>query len=492
MAHHIPLGHSTQRTHVLGVRAALVVAFTALVLLLEGCASSRATPRERIPLEVPLAWSNPSVGLSDAPVNLPQWWLQFGDAQLTTLVTQALDANTDILLARAAAGQALAARDAAAAARSPTLGFSTSAQRSFNGDGGSTDLLQAGLTGNLDTDIFGAKDSALDASTSALQAARVRLGQAQSQVAGNVALTYIKLRSAQVQLAIASDNLASQLETLQITRWRNQAGLIGNVEVEQALVAAGQTRTQMAPLRTVRDTAINSLAVQVGKVPMALTSPLLTNARLPQGPQAIATGTPRAALDVRADVRAAKFDVDRALALVEQARAARMPKLALSANLGVGAATLQALSNSAAFAGALAIGLSGPLWDAGAGEANVRLQEAALAQAQANYRAVELLALQQAEDAFASLRADQEQLALLQDLAVAAGNAATLARQQFETGLVDFQIVLQTQRSLLSLQTSLAQSYADVSTDQVHIYSALGGGWNPNTPLSDATPSPSP
>jgi outer membrane protein TolC len=104
MAHQTQLGHPSQRTQVLGLRAALVVASTALSLLMGGCATSKATPRERIPLDVPLAWSNPSVGLSDAPVNLPQWWLQFGDAQLTALVKQALDANTDILLARAAAG----------------------------------------------------------------------------------------------------------------------------------------------------------------------------------------------------------------------------------------------------------------------------------------------------------------------------------------------------------------------------------------------------
>jgi NodT family efflux transporter outer membrane factor (OMF) lipoprotein len=463
-----------------------------LGLALAGCASSPTSPRERVPLDVPLTWSTPSIGLNDAPINLPQWWLQFADPQLTDLITQALDANTDILLARAAAQQALVARDAAAAATSPTLSFSTSAQRSYTGDGGKTDLLQAGLIGNLDTDIFGAQGSALDASTSALQATRMRLGQAQSQVAANVVLSYITLRSAQVRLSISSDNLASQLETLQITRWRNQAGLIGNVEVEQALVATGQTRAQLAPLRNVRDTAMHSLAAQLGKPPMALVTELLPVSRLPQAPPNMPTGTPRSALDMRADVRAAKFEVDRSLALVEQARAARLPKLALGANLGVGAATLQALSTSAAAVGALALSLTGPILDGGAGEANVRLQQATLVQAQTNYRAAELLALQQSEDAMGTLRSDQEQLALLQQLALAAGNAATLARQQFEAGLVDFQVVLETQRSLLSIQTSLAQSYADVSTDQVHIYSALGGGWNPNAPAVGATPTPSP
>jgi outer membrane protein TolC len=64
-----------------------------------------------------------------------------------------------------------------------------------------------------------------------------------------------------------------------------------------------------------------------------------------------------------------------------------------------------------------------------------------------------------------------------------------LARQRFAGGLVDFQIVLETQRSLLTIQTSLALAWAGVSSDQVRLYSALGGGWNPNA-ASTARPTP--
>ena len=173
----------------------------------------------------------------------------------------------------------------------------------------------------------------------------------------------------------------------------------------------------------------------------------------------------------------------------DQARAARLPSLSLTANLGVGAATLEALSSSAAAVAALALSLTAPLFDGGAGAARVALQEAALTQARASYRAAELAALQQVEDAMSALRADRERLGLLQELALSASSAATMARQRFGGGLVDFQIVLETQRSLLSIQTSLAQAWADVSADQVRLYSALGGGWNPNA-ATTARPTP--
>jgi NodT family efflux transporter outer membrane factor (OMF) lipoprotein len=462
----------------------------ALLLALAGCATPTAAPRERVPLDIPGSWSRPVIGLSDAATPLSEWWLRFADAPLTSLVNQALAHNTDIALARAALRQAQASSELAASALAPTLGVSASAQRSFGDNASRTDHLQAGLNAALDPDLFGAQGKALDASRAAVQVAQARLGAAQSAVVQAVAIDYISLRSAQVRLLIAQDNLASQLETLQITRWRNQAGLIGAVDVEQAVVAAGQTRALLPALLLTQDNALHSLAVRVGQAPASLNALLRAAATVPQAAQGLAPGTPAEALELHPQVRAAKFDVEQALARAEQARAARLPTLALSANLGLGAATLEALSSSAAAVAALALSVAAPLLDGGAGAARVGIQEAALLQAQASYRAAGLGALQDVEDAMSALRADQEHLGLLQQLAVSAASAAAMARQRFGGGLVDFQTVLETQRSLLGIQNSLALSWADVSTDQIRLYGALGGGWNPNATPGTAEPAP--
>jgi outer membrane protein TolC len=63
----------------------------------------------------------------------------------------------------------------------------------------------------------------------------------------------------------------------------------------------------------------------------------------------------------------------------------------------------------------------------------------------------------------------------LQGAATAASNAALLAQQRFTSGLIDFQTVLQTQRSLLTAQDSVASTSADLSADHVRLYKALGG-----------------
>jgi outer membrane protein TolC len=125
-------------------------------------------------------------------------------------------------------------------------------------------------------------------------------------------------------------------------------------------------------------------------------------------------------------------------------------------------------------------GVSMPIFDGGAGRAEVRSQQAALDQAVAVYQAAVLTALQEVEDALVALRGDRERLLSLQSAAEAAANAALLAGQRYNSGLVDFQVVLQTQRTLLTTQASLASGRADVSSDHVRLYKALGGGWFPD------------
>ena len=107
----------------------------------------------------------------------------------------------------------------------------------------------------------------------------------------------------------------------------------------------------------------------------------------------------------------------------------------------------------------------------------MRAQEAALEQARIGYQSVVLTALKDVEDALVALKGDRARLGYLQGAAAAAGNAALLAQQRYASGLIDFQTVLQTQRTLMTAQDSVASAQADISTDHVRLYKALGGGW---------------
>jgi outer membrane protein TolC len=63
--------------------------------------------------------------------------------------------------------------------------------------------------------------------------------------------------------------------------------------------------------------------------------------------------------------------------------------------------------------------------------------------------------------------------------AESANNAAKMARQRYTAGLIDFQAVLDTERSVRSIEDSLAVSRADSVLALIRLYKALGGGWSP-------------
>ena len=118
-----------------------------------------------------------------------------------------------------------------------------------------------------------------------------------------------------------------------------------------------------------------------------------------------------------------------------------------------------------------------PLFDGGAAQARVQAQRAALLQSQSDYQASVLQALLEVEDALVALRGDRLRLASLRLASASALTASDLAAQRFQSGLVDFQTVLDTQRSRLATQDSVAGAYAALSADHVRLYKALGGGW---------------
>jgi outer membrane protein TolC len=119
-------------------------------------------------------------------------------------------------------------------------------------------------------------------------------------------------------------------------------------------------------------------------------------------------------------------------------------------------------------------------FEGGALLAQVRGQQAALEQAHSAYQAAVLQALRDVEDALVALQGDRDRLAHLQIAADSAANASLLARQRYSTGLVDFQTVLDTLRTQLTTQESVANATTDLGSDYVRLYKALGGGWTPD------------
>jgi len=475
-------GHSiASRQAFRGLWGRLVGAGIAAVLagVLAGCATTAPQVLASGGVAVPSSWAEATQASSAAPQPDSAWWRHFGDATATSLVEAALAANTDIAIARANLQRARALRDVAAAGLQPGVTASVSAQRTRGGASttGNGTVFDAGLDASWEPDLFGATGHAVAAAGADAQAAGLTLAATRVSIAAEVMADLVQLRGTQQRLALARDNLAAQEETLQITRWRRQAGLASSLEEEQAKGAVEQTRAQLPSLEATATQARHALAVLTGQAPAALDVSLATPAALPQ-PPAWSTGLPATVLQRRPDVQSAQAQLLAAAERVAQADAARRPVVALRASFDWTALTFGALGSGGAVSTLLA-SVSQPLFDGGQRRAQFDAQQAAFDAARETYRARVLGALQDVEDGLAALDGARRRLVALRDAEDAAANAALLASQRYASGIVDFQIVLDTQRNRLQVQDARASAETDWVTGHVRLVKALGGGWSP-------------
>lgn len=416
--------------------------------------------------------------LPEAGDKLARWWEQLSDPQLNGLIEDALAANPDLRSAGAALRAARANRNVASANRFPTVSTSAGVTRSA-ALGAEKTLYSAGFDASWEPDIFGGTRRALEAAEADLEASLADMRATRVSLVAEVALNYVELRAYQARLAIARDNLGSQSETLQITDWRAQAGLVGSLEVEQARSNRDTTRSAIPTLDSGRAAAEHRLALLTGRAPGSLHEQLnrAGTGALPTLPTGIALRIPAETLRQRPDVQAAERRLAAETARVGQAEAARYPSFSLSGSIGLQALGLSTFTGGGQIARSLAGAVSGPVFNAGRLRAQVEVQDALREQKLAAYDKAVLTALEEVQNALVALSGGSERQQALTSAAGAARTAALLARHRYNAGLIDFQTVLTTERTLLSIEDSLASAEAERVTALIQLYKALGGGW---------------
>ncbi len=460
-----------------GMRAGALL----LALSLQACSTPPTEQGVPAPPSVPARWQALEApgGGGATPDGLHRWWRFFGDTALGDWTERAQQGSPRTAAATAAWHQALAQRDAAAAALAPTLAANASAGYNTTGQGSSRRSdgpVQLGLEARWMPDLDGGAAHALAAADALAQARRASLGDVQVQLAGEAALAYIDLRALQARRRLVRDTLASQRQTLQITAWREQAGLASGLQREQARAAVAQTEALLPALQTAVVQSRHTLAQLAGQPYETVAD---DDAPVPVAADGLALDIPAGTMRQRADVRAAELEVAAALSRVGQAQSQRRASFSLGGSIGLRALTLGALGDGASLVGGLLAGVSLPLFDGGALRAQVRGQQAALDAARARHRATVLAALKTVEDALVTRAGDRARARALATAAAAATQADALARHRYASGLVDFQTVLETQRAAFSAQDAVDGARADLARSHVRLYLALGGGWEP-------------
>jgi NodT family efflux transporter outer membrane factor (OMF) lipoprotein len=426
---------------------------------------------------------------------LARFWTELDDPLLTQLVERALAGNWDVAAAEARLRQTRALRKIAIGRFFPTVTGSGGTQRvgasdntggagaaggAFGGSrGGNVELYSLGLDASWEIDVFGRLRRNLEAANAERDAAQEDLRDVQVSLIAELALAYVDTRALQERLRIAEATLASQSETYDITDWRAQAGLTTVLDVERARTSVATTEATIPTLRTALDADVNGIAILLGEAPGAVSELLAPKQPIPVTPREVAVGVPAGALAQRPDVRRAERVLAAETARVGVATADAYPSLNALGSIGLEALSPGGLFKSGATLASLAATATQTIFAGGQVIGSIEAQEAVRDQALASYRTTVLAALNEVENALIAYAREQDRRDSLAEAAGAAERALALAQDQYGSGLIDFQVVLDSQRALFVLQDQLAESEGLVTSNLVRLYKAIGGGWAP-------------
>jgi len=446
---------------------------------------------------MPPAWlEGQGGGVDSRPEELARWWSTFDDPLLNSLVERAVEANLDLRVAAARIRGARAALAGVEAAAWPTVDVAGSYSRnraSENAVGLSSqgavgaprpgadleqNFYQTGFDAAWEIDLFGGTRRRVEAATANLEALIEERRDVLVSLVGELARSYIDLRALQRRLALAEENLRVQQETARLNKIRFDAGLASELDVAQAEGQAHLTAAQIPALESALKQIRYSLELLLGGRPGLLRDELAAPAPIPALPPTAHVGLPVELLRRRPDIRRAERQLAAATAQIGVATASLYPKFSLTGTFG-----LQSISASDWVAGGSrfwSIGptLAWPVFDAGKIRAEIEIRNAQQEQALRSYEKSVLTGLAEVESALVSYRNEQTRYRSLLGAVAANRRAVEIANEQYRQGLIGFLAVLDGERTLFAGEDDLVQSEANMASNLVALYKALGGGWH--------------
>lgn len=422
---------------------------------------------------------------------LDSWWEGFNDPGLTRIVRRALDQNLDLVAALARVEQARAAARGAGAQLLPSFDLSTQASRqrqSLESPVGSIarnlpgydrkqSQYDAGVAASWEIDLFGGVRRAAEAATAEAEAAEAaRLGT-RITVAADAADAYLRIRGNQARLAVATDQVATNTQLLDIVRQRFAQGLSTDREVAQAEALLAGSRASLQPLHIELEAQSNRLDVLMGAQPGTYAEVLSKKAGIPSAP-AMAGVAQTDLLRRRPDIIAAERRLAASSAQIGVAISDYYPKFSLSGLLGFESSNSGHLFRATTFQPQGLLGLRWRLFDFGKVDAQVAAAKGAEAEALALYRQSVLRAAEDVENAFTALVQLEVHVQELGREADAMERVRELSQTAYEGGVIPLTDVLDANRQKLSVQDALARARADVARAAISAFRALGGGWS--------------
>lgn len=429
-----------------------------------------------------------------ADTGLPaRWWSLYQDPTLDGLVEQALRDNVELKAAdahlRRAAAMYEQAMDAGGFEYEADAGVSRAqlSAESFllEHELPPINLADGKFAVSYQFDLFGKLKRGAEAARADEQSVAAARDLARITVVAEVADNYLEICHANHELHVATHSLQLQQRGREVTQRLIAAGRGTAPELARANAQVAILEAALPPLQAKRQAAAYSLAALLGQTPGQLPAGVVDCAHAPVLAQPLPIGDGRALLARRPDIRQSERKLAAATARIGVATAELYPDIHFGAS--VGAAGLLAdfgepLTRQWSF---------GPLisWTLPSSGTRARISatEAGADAALAEFDHTVLQALRETQTALDRYAQDLRRLQSLQVAQQQAALAAEQNRRLYQGGRTPYLSSLDADRSLASADATLAEAQAQVSRDQIHLFLALGGGWDAEAPRAAPT-----
>jgi NodT family efflux transporter outer membrane factor (OMF) lipoprotein len=442
--------------------------------LMSGCAlrdppASEDVRAQALPgLVTPEGWRAPGAvsGQLDA-----HWLATFNDAALDALVDEALAHNPDLQASAARVQQAAAYVESASASLFPQLNALGNSSGKSTGGGA---LNYGGLFASWELDVWGRVRAGREAAQLQLLSAELANQYARQSLAAMVARAWFLASEARLQKGVADEMVKSSDALVRLNQDRARVGVGDDYDIAVARASLASYRDVAEQMDLAWRQAVQAIETLVGRYPAA---ELEVPARLPRLPGPVPAGLPSELLERRPDVVAAERRVAAAFYRVEEAKAARLPTLALNASGSTLSSDLLLLKERDDWVWGYGGRIVAPLYLGGSLKAQIKLRTAEQEEAVADYGRAGSAAFADVEKTLAAASTLQAREPLLAEAVTEGERALAVARKRYEVGADDLRSVEQQQLQLAAARTSLLRVQSEQLVQRVNLHVALGGDY---------------
>jgi NodT family efflux transporter outer membrane factor (OMF) lipoprotein len=414
------------------------------------------------------------------------WWTVFNDAVLDDLIQTAYRQN---LTLREAGARVLQNRAMLAATVGNMFPQTQVANGNFEWENLSREVANRqslpqsvysqwnyGFNMAWELDFWGRFRRSIESANAELNASVDNYDDVLVTLLGDVAATYVQVRTLQQQLAYARQTLGLQRQTLSIAVAKFQGGQSSQLDVNQGKSDVAATEALIEQTQIPLRQATNRLCVLMGMPPTDLAT-RIGESVIPMAPPDAVVGVPCDLVRRRPDVRKAEREAAAQCAQIGVAMSNLYPQISIDGTFGWSAEKFADLFGGNALRGAVGPSFTWNILNYGRLANNVRAQDAHFHELVAHYQNSLLKAGEDVEDGLVTFLRAQLQARAQTESVAAQMEAFKQAIDQYQGGLCDYNRVSLIQERLVERQQVLAQAQGQIALGLIQVYRALGGGW---------------